>query len=44
MPQHTNQFGQPVGEPMPDWQPRPLPQHQVFTGEVCRLEPFSVAR
>ncbi|KNH31924.1 GNAT family N-acetyltransferase [Pantoea vagans] len=44
MSQHTNQYGQPVGEPMPDWQPRPLPQHQVFTGEVCRLEPFSVAR
>ncbi|MHA6310077.1 GNAT family N-acetyltransferase [Pantoea sp. USHLN298] len=44
MSQHTNQYGQPVGHPLPDWQPRPFPQPQVFSGEVCRLEPFSVAR
>ncbi|WIM53211.1 GNAT family protein [Pantoea anthophila] len=44
MSQHSNQYGQPVGQPLPDWQPRPLPQHQVFTGQSCRLEPFSATR
>ena len=44
MSQHLNQYGQPVGQPLPDWQTRPLPQHQIFTGQACRLEPYSVAR
>lgn len=44
MSQHLNHYGQPVGQPLPDWQPRPLPQHQVFTGQSCRLEPFSATR
>ncbi len=43
MSQHVNQYGQPVGQSMPDWQPRPLPQREVLQGQVCRLEPFSVA-
>ncbi|KGD83194.1 RimJ/RimL family protein N-acetyltransferase [Pantoea sp. PNA 14-12] len=43
MAQHLNQYGQPVGQSMPDWQSRPLPQREIFQGQVCRLEPFSVA-
>ncbi|KTS27515.1 GNAT family N-acetyltransferase [Pantoea stewartii] len=43
MAQHLNQYGQPVGQSMPDWQSRPLPQSEIFQGQVCRLEPFSVA-
>ncbi|HBH69845.1 MAG TPA: GNAT family N-acetyltransferase, partial [Erwinia persicina] len=26
MTQRTNQYGQPVGEPLPYWQPVPVPQ------------------
>ncbi|ORM78386.1 GNAT family N-acetyltransferase [Pantoea deleyi] len=44
MSHQINQYGQMVGAPLPDWQPRPLPEHQVFTGETCRLEPFSLAQ
>ncbi|WP_054634548.1 GNAT family N-acetyltransferase [Pantoea stewartii] len=43
MAQQLNQYGQPVGQSMPDWQSRPLPQREIFQGQVCRLEPFSVA-
>lgn len=43
MTQLTNQYGQPVGQPLADWQPRSLPQRQIFNGNYCRLEPFSVA-
>ncbi|MEB6535350.1 GNAT family N-acetyltransferase [Pantoea stewartii] len=43
MAQHLNQYGQPVGQSMPDWQSRSLPQREIFQGQVCRLEPFSVA-
>lgn len=39
MNQH-NQFGQPVGQPLPDWQPRPLPKRQTLSGRYCRLEPL----
>lgn len=41
--QHYNQFGQPVGEPLPHWQPCPLPQRIQLTGRFCRLEPLNVA-
>lgn len=44
MSHQINQYGQMVGAPLPDWQPRPLPEHQVFTGETCQLEPFSLAQ
>lgn len=40
----TNEYGQPVGQPLPDWQPRPLPQREVLQGSYCRLEPLSVAQ
>ena len=40
----TNEYGQPVGQPLTDWQPRPLPQRETLAGRYCRLEPLSVAQ
>lgn len=37
----NNQFGQPVGDALPDWQPRPHPQRIVHDGRLCRLEPLA---
>lgn len=37
-----NQFGQPVGDALPDWQPRPHPQRETLDGRLCRLEPLSL--
>ncbi|AUV54838.1 GNAT family N-acetyltransferase [Raoultella planticola] len=42
MHQH-NSFGQPVGQALPDWQPRPFPQRQILQGRNCRLEPLTSA-
>jgi Acetyltransferases, including N-acetylases of ribosomal proteins len=38
-----NQFGQPVGVALVDWQPRPHPARVTLSGRYCRLEPLSVA-
>ncbi|WES70605.1 GNAT family protein [Superficieibacter sp. HKU1] len=35
-----NQFGQPVGSALPDWQPRPHPQRVTLEGQYCKLEPL----
>ncbi|EJK8585139.1 GNAT family N-acetyltransferase [Enterobacter hormaechei] len=35
-----NEFGQPVGESLIDWQPRPHPSRVVLQGRYCRLEPL----
>ena len=40
----VNVHGQPVGEPVIDWQPRPQPGRTAMQGAVCRLEPLDVAR
>ncbi|MCF6688832.1 GNAT family N-acetyltransferase [Raoultella terrigena] len=40
MSQH-NHFGQPVGDALPDWQPRPAPQRQTLQGRLCYLEPLA---
>lgn len=40
---HTNQFGQPIGPPLPDWKPPPAPTHQTMAGRFCRLEPLNPA-
>jgi RimJ/RimL family protein N-acetyltransferase len=40
MNQH-NHFGQPVGDALPDWQPRPYPQRQTLQGRLCYLEPLA---
>ncbi|MBB1200422.1 N-acetyltransferase [Enterobacteriaceae bacterium 89] len=37
-----NQFGQPVGTALPDWQPRQHPQRETLEGRLCRLEPLAV--
>lgn len=39
----TNEHGQPVGDPVPDWSPRPLPQRVVLDGAHVRLEPVADA-
>ncbi len=40
----TNDFGQPIGFPVPDWTPRELPPRTAMTGRYCRVEPVSVER
>lgn len=34
----VNEHGQPVGEPVPDWSPRPLPDGRTLAGRYARLE------
>ncbi|NDJ58633.1 GNAT family N-acetyltransferase [Enterobacteriaceae bacterium 4M9] len=37
----VNEFNQPVGEPVFDWQPRSRPQRVTLSGPRCRLEPLT---
>jgi RimJ/RimL family protein N-acetyltransferase len=37
-----NSFGQPIGEALPNWTPRPLPDGSPLTGRYCRLERLEV--
>ena len=39
-PHNVNQFGQPVGLPLPDWNPCPRPPRTNLEGKYCRLEPL----
>jgi RimJ/RimL family protein N-acetyltransferase len=39
-----NEFGQPIGRPLPGWTPPPPPQREVMAGRFCRLEPLDAAR
>lgn len=39
----TNEHGQPVGDPVPGWTPRPLPTPVVLEGRWVRLEPLDQA-
>jgi RimJ/RimL family protein N-acetyltransferase len=39
-----NAYGQPIGDPVPGWQPRPRPDVQTLTGSYCRLERLDPAR
>ncbi|HLI49405.1 MAG TPA: GNAT family protein [Chthonomonas sp.] len=39
-----NCFGQPVGEEVPDWCPRPRPERVSLIGRFCSLEPLHVQR
>lgn len=34
----TNEFGQPVGEPVGNWMPRPFPAGAALEGRYCRIE------
>lgn len=38
----TNDFGQPIGFPVPDWTPRALPPRTPMSGRYCRVEPVYV--
>jgi RimJ/RimL family protein N-acetyltransferase len=40
----TTAHGQPIGDPVPGWQPRPRPDVQMLTGCYCRLERLDPAR
>lgn len=44
MTHSTNAFGQPLGPPVPDWTPRPLPPRTPLQGRFCRLEILDIAR
>ncbi|HTX01022.1 MAG TPA: GNAT family protein [Acidimicrobiales bacterium] len=39
-----NHLGQPVGDPLPAWTPRPRPPAEVIAGRWCRLEPLDPPR
>ena len=39
-----NEFGQPIGEPVPNWQVPPFPERRVLTGRTCVLEPLHPER
>lgn len=36
--EHRNEYGQPVGFPVPDWTERPRPPRTVMRGRYCRVE------
>jgi RimJ/RimL family protein N-acetyltransferase len=40
----TNAFGQPIGEPVPNWQPVSPPPLTTMEGQFCRVEPIDVDR
>jgi RimJ/RimL family protein N-acetyltransferase len=42
--QRLNEFGQPVGEPMPQWHGTSTPGNQPMVGRYCRLERVNVER
>ncbi|MEU5950703.1 GNAT family protein [Streptomyces sp. NPDC047525] len=44
MTPRLNAFDQPVGEPLPDWAPRPAPARVDLDGAYCRLEPLDAGR
>ncbi|AOJ85088.1 acetyltransferase [Burkholderia sp. MSMB617WGS] len=41
---YTNEFGQPIGAPVPGWQPRPAPPRTPMQGRFCRIEPVDASR
>lgn len=43
MSEPTNQFDQPIGFPVPEWEPCEPPPHRVLSGRTCRLEPLDVS-
>ena len=42
LPNPFNEFGQPVGFPVPDWCPAAWPIHQRIMGRYCELHPISI--
>jgi RimJ/RimL family protein N-acetyltransferase len=43
MPQLTNHFGQPIGEPVPGWTPRARPPRTPMQGRHCRVVALDAA-
>ncbi|ODN68874.1 GNAT family N-acetyltransferase [Methylobrevis pamukkalensis] len=43
MTSRTNDFGQPIGDALPDWAPAPWPPATPMSGRLVRLEPLSAA-
>lgn len=44
MEAHLNHLNQPVGEPLPDWQPPAFPPRTPLAGRYCTLEPLSAEK
>jgi RimJ/RimL family protein N-acetyltransferase len=44
MSTHRNNLGQPIGQPLPLWQPPPRPSRTTQVGQWCRLEPLDANR
>jgi len=44
MSSHQNEFGQPIGTPLPAWKAPPHPSGATLTGRYCRLERLDAAR
>ena len=40
---HKNELGQPIGPPMPNWQPPPWPPAEALRGRFCSVEPLAPA-
>jgi len=40
----VNQFGQPIGDPLPGWTARPRPGRTPIEGRFCRIEPLDPGR
>ncbi len=40
----TNELGQPVGDPVPDWSPPSLPSLDAMAGRLCRVEHLDPSR
>jgi len=41
---YKNEFGQPVGAPLPGWLARPLPPRTALEGRFCGIEPLNPKR
>jgi RimJ/RimL family protein N-acetyltransferase len=41
---HRNEFGQPIGFPLPGWMPPPRPPRTAMQGRYCRVEPIAPER
>ena len=44
MSECRNHLDQPIGFPVPDWEPRPRPPRSAMEGTACRVEPIDPAR
>ena len=42
--ERSNELGQPIGAPLPNWSPQPLPPRVPIEGRFCRVEPLDPDR